>query len=340
MEKKIILVRSSQKLIEEDLVGYGWENVKFKEYTDGKDLIKNGFRAKGIDFGRKRKQIERYQNIKNGDIIVVPINKAIAIGIATEEKYHEENSGVKYSANRIKVNFFKKDSKVIYISRSDLDTNFEQRLKIRTTIANLNDFEEEVGQIIEQIETGKDYEKSTIFANKEKKAKDKFIKEMLKRMRTGKGLSISAGGSGLEELIKEIFQSKGYNTFIPSKNKKNKKNKHIADVDIVAYRNGELLSKGELILIQAKHHKGTTGNHGVKQLEAIVDYSFGNIEFSEDDYTVKKILITTAQKENENNNSVHIINGQLFVEWLYDNIHLLSKKTKEQLGISEIPTIV
>jgi len=341
MAKNIILVRSAQELIEKDLVGYGWENVKFENYGDGKDLIKRGFKANGIDIGRKRKQIERYQNIKEGDIVVVPVNRAIAIGIATNNKDYEENSTTPYSANRIIVNFFTKESKVIYVLRSALDMNFEQRLKIRTTIANLNDFDEEINQVIEQIKAGKNYKRGTVFANKEKKAKDNFIEEMLKRMRTGKGLGIAAGGSGLEELIKEIFQAKGYEAFIPPKNKKNSKNKHIADVDIVAYKNGELSTKGELILIQAKHHKGTTSDHGVKQLEAMVDYSFGkNGEFSEDDYAVKKILITTAKKDIKNNNSIQIINGQLFVEWLYENIDLLDKKTKEQLGVSEVPTLV
>ena len=147
MGRNIILVRSAQELIEKDLVGYGWKNVRFKDYGDGKDLIKRGFKANGIDLGRKRKQIERYQNIKEGDIVVVPVNRAIAIGIATNNKDHEENSKIPYSANRIVVNFFTKESKVIYVLRSALDMDFEQRLKIRTSIANLNDFDEELKRV-------------------------------------------------------------------------------------------------------------------------------------------------------------------------------------------------
>ena len=152
-----------------------------------------------------------------------------------------EEDDIAYSANRIGVKFFQnKESEVLYVSRTSLDMNFEQRLKIRTSIADLNDFKEEIEQIIEQIKSGKDYERSTVFANKEKKAKGDFIQGMLKRMRTGKGLGIAAGGTGLEELIQEIFRAKGYEAFIPPKNKKSAKNKHIADVDIVAYKDGEL----------------------------------------------------------------------------------------------------
>jgi restriction system protein len=338
MENNIFLVRSAQKLIEQDLIGYGWEKVNFTKYSDAKELIEHGF--DGIDFGRKRKQIERYYNIKKGDIIIVPVQRAIAIGIATGEKLYETNAEINYSANRIKVNFLKKDSKVIYISRSNLETRFQQRLKIRTSIANFNDFRDEVETIIKSINNGENYEKSTIFANKEREAKEKFIEKMLTRMQNSEDITIAAGGAGLEALIREMFESKGYDTFIPPKNKKGENNEHIADADIVAYKNGELWSKGELILIQAKHHKGETSDRGVKQLEAIEDYTFGNMEFSEDDYVVKKILITTGQKESQNHSQVQIIDGQLFVEWLYDNLALLSKKTKEQLGISEVPTLV
>ncbi len=344
MEKNIILVRSAHQLIGMNLIGYGWENIDFSSYDSGKDLIKRGFKEKGINFGRKRKQIEKFRNIKSGDIIVVPMNKAIAIGIATNNRSYiaSENLDIPYSSNRIEVDFFGKDSKVINILRSELDMNLEQRLKIRTTIADLNDFKEEILKIVERIQKGEDYEWSTIFAEKEEKAKNDFIKSMLRRMRTGKGLGIRAGGTGLETLIEEIFKAKDYETFIPSKNSKNRKNKLIADVDIVAYKNGEFSTKGELILIQAKHHKGTTSNHGIMQLEAIQEYSFGKYgEFSEDDYTIKKILITTAKKDSDENNSiVYIINGQNFSEWLYNNIYLLSKDTRERLGISEVPTLV
>ncbi len=343
MDKNIILVRSGYKLIGDNLIGYGWSQVNFKKYNNGKDLIKLGFKEKGIEYGRKRKQIERFQNIKSGDIIVVPVNRAIVIGIATDKKFYVENENldIPYSSNRIEVVFFRKDSKVINILRSELDMNLEQRLKIRTTIANLNDFREEILQIVQKIQEGKSYERSTVFAEKEENAKNDFIKSILKRMRTGKGLGIRAGGTGLETLIEEVFKAKNYETFIPSKNSKNRKNKLIADVDVVAYRDGEFSTKGEVLLIQAKHHKGTTGDHGVKQLEAIKDFNFGKYgEFSEDDYTIKKVLVTTAEKDVLNNSSIDIINGESFAEWLYDNLSLLSKDTKERLGISEIPTLI
>jgi restriction system protein len=341
MKKNIILVRSTPKLIEDDVIGYGWINVKFKDYGDGKDLINRGFKARKIDFGRKRKQIERFQNIKEGDIVIVPVHKAIAIGIATGDKIYVENPNVAYSANRIRVKFYRNDSKkIIYVLRSELENNFEKRLKIRTTIANLNDFRENIERIVSQIENGNDYKRSTIFANKEEEAKNNFIEAMFERMQTGKNLTIDAGGAGLEKLIKEIFEKKGYDTLIPSKNKKSKKESPIADVDVVAYKSGELSTKGELILIQAKHHSGTTNNHGVEQLKAVEDYTFGEEEFSEDEYTIKKILITTAKIDKQPNSSIHIIDGQMFAEWLYDNLALLSKKTKVQLGISDVPTLI
>ena len=340
MEQNIILVRGAQELIKEGWVSYGWD-INFKEYKDGKDLIERGFKAQGKKFGRKRKQIEKFRDIKAGDIIVVPVNKAIVIGVATDEREYVKNPDIRYSSNRIKVDFYKKDSKVIYIKRAELDMRLEQRLKIRTSIASLLSFKAEISKIINKIENGEEYSWNTAFIEKEQKAKEDFIDKITKRMSTGKGLGIRAGGIGLETLIKEILCIKGYEAFIPAKNSKSVKNKHIADVDIVAFKNGEFDTKGELLLIQVKHHKGKTNDRGVKQLEEYKDYTFlGNEDFTEDEYTIKKILITTGQKVQNDNENIKIIDGNMFSVWLYENINLLSYKTKTLLGISEVPTLI
>ena len=114
---QIVLVRSSRALVDQGYVGYGWEKVKFDEYSSPTELIENGFKSNNIPYGRKRKQIMLFHSIKKDDIVIVPVSGAIAIGLATNEKVHEVSPKIIHSENRIKVEFFKNDKgDVLYVS--------------------------------------------------------------------------------------------------------------------------------------------------------------------------------------------------------------------------------
>ena len=332
MDNKIIMVRSPRELVNDGVVGYGWD-VNFSQYNTSKDLLESGFKGKNI--GRKTKQIKRFFDLKKDDIVVVPVSGAIAIGVVEGNKTFVK-SDIPMSSNRVKVNFYKnKEGKVIYVPRVELVTNLERRLKIRTSIADLESFRIEIEKIAKQLDQNEIYTWDGDMIAKEEEAKDIFIDNLEKRLRTEKGIGLAAGGYGLELLIKEIFEAKGYSASIPSKNSR----KAGEDVDIIATKEGELGAKGEKYFIQAKHHRGTTGRTGLDQLVACKD--------DEDDnaYIYKKILMTTASvseelKKEAIDEDVIIIEGIDLAKWVYDNITLLSKNTLMKLGISEVPTLL
>lgn len=336
MGNKVILVRSSRELVEKGYVGYGWENVEFRKYSSSKDLLEQGFKNRGIKYGRKKKQIKRFFDLEQGDIVAIPVSGAVAIGVVSGEKDYQVGSKIPLSANRVKVDFFKDgNNKIMYIPRVELVTNLERRLKIRMSVANLESFREEIEKMVSLLSNQEIYTWDSDMQKREENAKKDFINKLEERLRTEKGLGLAAGGYGLEKLIKEIFELKGYGAEIPSKNDRPAGE----DVDVVATKEGELGSKGDKYLVQAKHHRGTTGREGLDQLIACKD------EEEDDTYFYKKILITTAKvnkklkKEAEDNNII-VVEGQQLAEWVFENLNLLSKTTLRRLGISEVPFLM
>jgi restriction system protein len=337
MESKIVLVRSSRELIEKGYVGYGWSSVEFRKYTTAKELIEDGFKSNNIPIGRKRKQIILFHSIKKGDIVVVPVGGAIAIGIGTDNRDYEKEPTIPHSNNRIKVNFFKnKKGEVLYVPRTELVTNLERRLKIRMSIASLEDFRIEIENIKSDLEQGKIYTWDSEIMKKEEQAKKDFIESLEKRLRTEKGLGISAGGYGLEKLIREIFQAKGYDAHIPAKNNRPAGE----DVDIIATKESEFGLTGEVYLVQSKHHRGSTNMHGLNQL---INYDTKDYD---KDTKIYKVLITTALKvvdgleDKAKDECITVVKGEQLAKWVYDNLSFLSQKTLRKLGISEVPTLI
>ncbi len=334
MGNKVILVRSSRELIEKGYVGYGWNSIDFSQYSTVKELLSKGFMSTKI--GRKKKQIKRYFELKSGDIVIVPVSGAIAAGIVEGTKEYEHNSEIPLSANRIKVSFFKDtNDKTMYVPRVKIATNLERRLKIRMSVANLEGFRGDIEKIVFKLENNEIYTWNSDMQQREEDAKNNFINKLEERLRTEKGLGLAAGGYGLEKLIRELFEAKGYESRIPSKNERPAGE----DVDIIASMEGEFASKGEKYLIQAKHHRGITGRTGLDQLIACKD------EEEDDTHSYKKILITTATvsealKQEAKSNNIIIVEGYQLAEWIFDNIGLLSKETLLQLGISEVPSLL
>ncbi|QEY27206.1 hypothetical protein D0T92_08685 [Neisseria zalophi] len=163
-------------------------------------------------------------------------------------------------------------------------------------------------------------------------------------MRKG-SIWLEAGGRGLEELIREMLKIDGYQAKIKSK----KQLSGIADIDIEAKKQAsgiadidtEVEKKNRFskthLLIQAKHHKGETNGHGLKQLIAYKD--------KDDDVDCQKWLITTAKVSDKNKqlaeqHNINIMEGEELVDWIYESIPHLSEKTKQALGIMEIPSLL
>ena len=326
---KIILVRSPRALIKDSLIGYGWK-VDFTAYESAKDLIKNGFAE--VNYGKRKKQISTYFNLKEGDIVVVPVSKAIAIGKVVGTKSFEPNSGIPMSQNRITVRFYSDANGNAFIPRSLLSTKFQTRLKIKMSVANLSEFFDEISAHIEALKQGQIRTLENAYSEKLEQEEIDFKSKLLRRIRTGKDIAIEAGGYGLEKLVLELLTIHGYSAKIQAKNQSS----GIDDVDIIAEKSNDFTGKNEFLFVQVKHHKGKTDIKGIKQLaehkvEGDVDY--------------KKLLITSASLDENTKlyaeeNSVLTMEGEALVELITNNIDKLSEDTKIRLGITVRPYLV
>lgn len=334
IEPQIILVRSPRELINKNQIGYGWENIDFSSYETDKELIEKGFKKQGYNLGRKTKQIKRYFNLKENDIVIVPVSGAIAIAIVEGTKSYLKNPLEKYSNNRIKVKYLSSSDKNIFIPRKSLTTALQSRLKIRMSIANLNEFRDEINQHIASLDKGEIHTWAKEVEQKESEAINLFKVKLLKRLKDGKNIGLSSGGYGLEKLVKELLTINGYQARISAKNATS----GIEDIDVIATKSNELTSDVEALFIQVKHHNGRTSDWGIKQLIAY--------DVSEEDYAYfRKILITTGEvndtdKQLAQDNEIIIIEGRILIDWIYNNIENLETNTKVSLGITSRPTLI
>lgn len=321
---RVLLVRSPGVLSSQHQIGYGWPQIDFSAHASADNLM-GAFRERNIDVGRKENQIRRFFNIQSGDLIVVPVNRAILLARATGIKSF--GLDVHYGENRVGAEFLRNlDGSLKRVPRDDLSNALETRLKIRMAIAPLDEFAEELEHLYKNLENGGH---SSISSQYEAQNNDLVVevkKELLNRIQKG-GTYLSSGGEGFERLVMELIELEGYSVHRPSKNHYS----GIADVDIEAYREDRFTQSK--LLIQVKHHQGKTDNHGVKQLAAIEEEG------------VQRWLITSALIEDDTktyaeSNDVQIMDGAEFVDWLFEQAHRLKITTRSRLGLSDAPVLV
>jgi len=322
---RFVLVRSPRELVEDNLIGYGWGNVNFSKFTTAKDLIAH-FNKNNIDYRRQKNQIRRFFNISEGDVVIVPMGSSFAIGHATNTKSY--GSGIRHGDNRIAVNFLRNnDGKLIKIPNKRPSTGFASRLKIRQTVASLDEFEDEIMGLLQSLEKYGAASLDLHVQELQETAIQQLKSTLLSNIRSGKSY-LESGGIGLERLVQELLQIEGYQAKIPSKSQ----HEGIADTDIEAVRTDRFSSTR--LIIQVKHHQGMTGTHGIKQLNAV-----------EEEENVLRWLITTASVSDEvkafaDSCNVQVMDGELFVEWLYEHLGNLSPMTLNRLGVALIPTLL
>jgi len=327
---KAIMIRSPMSVLENDYIGYGWAKVNFSEHKNATDVISKINEEYTNGIGRHSNSIKRFFNLENGDIVVVPLSKAVAIGIVNGKKSFNQNLAKTKACNLVSVNFFRTNNgHILRIPRKSLTQGFESRLKVRKSNTNLNDFKEEIARIIDSIESNGAYKQETYLLEKISEAEQKFKKDLLTSITSGTTW-LSAGGNGLEQLVKELLIIEGYTAAIQPKNQST----GISDIDIIASRIDRFSESN--LLIQVKHHSNISGSHGLKQLIAFSDF---------EDMEHQKWFITTANMtdssmELASQNNIKVMVGADFIDWVYENISDLSYATKQQLGIIEIPLLL
>lgn len=321
----VYLVRSPYVLVKEDLAGYGWPQINFTEASSSKELL-GLFHEKNIELGRQKNQIKRFFNISKGDIIVAPMSRSIAIGFATGVRSYEK--GVGYGENRISVEFLRNsDNSLIRIPRSELSEALSTRLKIRMTVVSLEEFREEVLFKIDQVKNNGGVSFDSYVALLQEESLNKLHQQLLENIRNGK-TNLQSGGYGLEKLVKELLELEGYTAKILS----TRAFEGTADADLQAFRANRFSS--DKLLIQVKHHYGTTGYKALDQLRSL-----------DNNDDAQLCIITTGKvspemKREAEEHDVSVMDGDDFIDWLLSHTDGLSVVSMNKLGLSKVPTLL
>lgn len=327
---KFLMIRSKASIIEKDFVGYGWKKVDFSKCETVNQVIQqiNDKYENGI--GRKTNSVKRYYNLAKGDVVIVPLTKAIAIGIVNGNKSFDIKLSNDKACNLVSVSFFRTtDGHILRIPRKSITQGLESRLKFRQSNVSLIEFKEEIERIIESIKLNGAYKQETYILEKVDEAENKFKQDLLQSITSGTTW-LSAGGIGMEQLIKELLTIEGYTANIQAKNQTS----DISDIDIVA-RRVDRFSESNL-MIQVKHHSNISSSYGLEQLIAYKDF---------DDSDYQKWFITTAKMSEKSleiaeANNIKVMNGVELIDWIYENLNELKNSTKQSLGIIEIPVLL
>lgn len=326
----ILMVRTHLSTIEKDYIGYGWAKVDFSICDNVTHVIEKINHNYTDGIGRHSNSVKRFFNLSKGDIVIVPLSKAIAIGVVSGEKSFDISLANKKSCNLISVNFFRTaDGHVLRIPRKSVTNGLESRLKARKSNTSLLEFKDEINRIVSAIKSKGAYKQETYILEKIAEAENVFKQNLLMSIKQG-NTWLSAGGLGLEQLVKELITIEGYTASIQAKNQTS----DISDIDILAHR-VDRFSESNL-MIQVKHHSNTSSNHGLKQLIAFNEFEDNNYQ---------KWFITTAEVSEETlylaqQNNIKVMVGWEFVDWIYENIDSLSQATKHLLGIIETPILL
>lgn len=316
----ILFHRSPAELIKDGYIGYGFSKINFSEYENSQELLAE-FKIQYPKRSKSHNMVKNFFNLRKGDIVIVPIFRAITIAIVSGEKRYILSK--KDSSNQVKVNYLKdKQGDIIKIPRYKLKTSLQSLLKSRRTSVLLKEiYAKEIATIIDQINLRNSYDPRVLYKQQIRVYTQLFKKNLLKKIQQQK-IHLKAGGFGLEELIKELFEIKGYKAKICTKNQ----SRGVDDIDVIATKDDET------IIVQVKHHSGTSNQKGIIQLK---EYKIN------DNALLKKLLITTADNINEiaeklaDENDIRVMLGKELVDWIYESLPKLSRSVKEKLGIFE-----
>lgn len=325
MSKKYILVRAMNRdvFLQNNVVAVGWSEVDLSQYPDESkfSIIQKkypSFNSKYIN------AINRFCSLKAGDIVIVPVPEAIRIARVKTGKLVYSNKDIKYDqANQIEVEYITDN-----ILRKDLRGDFQRRLRVRGyPTLDLSEFRDQIEELIQNPQnTAKQY-----WINVEIKQAEHFKKTLLKKIQDC-SMFMESNGNGLEELIRDMMELKGYVDC-----RKCAKNEHPgkADADIIA--TDPFLDRK--IFIQAKHHRGETGEWGIKQLEELRKAQ-GKLDNNEDYILWTTAVLTDEAHQFAAEKGIMIKTGEDLVELIYELLNRLPKKWLVLLGISDVPMLI
>jgi len=195
------------------------------------------------------------------------------------------------------------------------------------SVVSLNEFREDIERTIEQVRSEGGVSFKSYVQKLEADAQDALCRNLLANIRSGK-THLKSGGEGLERLVAELLELEGYSAKGLAKSTYEGK----GDADIKAFREDRLSSN--TLLVQVKHHNGTTGVTALRQLQLL-----------NDEDGVQPWIITTGNvapemREEAEADGIGVMDGEDFAAWLVEHSHDLSAVTKNRLGLSSVPSLL
>lgn len=324
---------------ENNVVAIGWSRVDIRELSSKAEVDDAMSKAYGSFWseaypsvrGRRENGILRFNGIEEGDRILTPYHSSVALATATSDHRYDPETGVDL-ANQIIVSYVQDaNGDLLTVSRSDLTEALQRRLRVRgSTVSDLGEFAEEIERLFqaEGVFTWKAHHRK-----EEEKRRKQFRDTLLEHLRDGK-VHVQGGGLGLEDLVAELLRHEGYDE-VSLLAKQTFEESGDADVQATqADRFGE-----QKLLVQVKHHQGTSGRNGLNQLMAIRE----NEPETWGDHDL--VLVTTGTvnddvQEKAEQVNIEVLDGGDLIDWLLDHVEALSPRTRRALGISEVPELM
>ena len=308
-------------------ISIGWSdfsnNEIQKRLTESWESFEKVFMEKGWGHPRNRTNLWRFLRMKQGDVVVVPLERGlfdiyrITDDIVYNNETFDHNLWVNWNGDRatldaegypayadgkqIDMGFYRKVEPIkTNISRDDYATQaLHSRMKIMTTNANISDLASDVEKAIAQKEPIN--LKAALVAESAKI----LCRQMQELMNPDK----------IEELVRWYMISLGASVNVPAKNSATTEE---GDADVIATFDK---LNNHTILIQVKAHQGFTDKWAVEQISSYAHTIARNLE----DKTFQLWVVSTCKDYTEETKKlakekgVLLVNGLDFAEMLIDN---------------------
>ncbi len=319
------------------VVAVGWSKIDFTAF-DVEDLIpaveevyykpSDGYAASVV--GKKKNEVRRFRSIEKGDRIVVPCWSSVALACACGKRHYDPAIAKTLDlSNQIEAEYIKEDGEIALVPRANLSEGLQRRLRVRgSAVSDLSEFSDEISALfLDRRLTWNDR-----LEEQEHQRRADFESRLLENIQGGK-TNLAAGGQGLERLVEGLLRAEGYTAKILSK----REFPGFADADIVASRSDRF---GETwLLVQVKHHQGSTDTWGAEQLKEVRRVAGDRYPGS------LLVLVTSGEPDAElesycEKEDITLIGGQYLVSWIVDRLPTLDPAFHVELGISAVPYLI
>lgn len=332
-ETDYYMVRTAPELVERGIVGVGWVDFHFDEIPDAEAAIQKIT----TEWGSARRwgnQIRRFYSIGDGDIVVAPVPYAVAIGKATGGLFYDPVYYDADRANQRRVIFPRdQEGRVSTIPRTSFSEAFQRRLRVQgMTVNSLGEFGDEIRSALGSLENGANHSWVNQIHEEISRQRKHFKTQLLANIQSGK-TNLQTGGTGLENLVRELLVAEGYDARVLSKRQFGS----FADADVQAFRSDRCTVVK--LFVQVKHHQGFSSEAGIRQLEEIRRAHVGEYDDHEHVF-VTSASVTEELRKIAEKTGVTVIAGSELADWISDQIGNLSEESKLALGIYEVPAVM